>query len=272
MLKDTPCSMKVFDVLRQMNAVRQIEAADLMIGQHNFTLMFARATRAATPHSQLVAAKKMTGAAASTPPGQQNARMERELTALQTRVKSVEETYGIDNLHLTVARGYVAKLLATLASPGGFRITAKNILGSFRKSLRSILSRRPWTRKVPYGAETWPTGITKCSRLVRPGSHNVQREHLIAASRYAPFPAEQFAGGGVCCPWGGAHSTAATVFTGQAAYQLAPALLAPAPTVPMVVVILDLLNCYNRVGELELGGCVVYGLRSTRFKNPASVG
>lgn len=24
-----------------------------------------------------------------------------------------------------------------------------------------------------------------------------QREHLIAASRYAPFPAEQFAGGGV---------------------------------------------------------------------------
>ncbi|MGH0297882.1 plasmid partitioning protein RepB C-terminal domain-containing protein [Sinorhizobium meliloti] len=61
MLKDTPCSMKVFDVLRQMNAVRQIEAADLMIGQHNFTLMFARAIRAATPHSQLVAAKKLTG-------------------------------------------------------------------------------------------------------------------------------------------------------------------------------------------------------------------
>jgi hypothetical protein len=57
-------------------------------------------------------AKKMTGAAASTPSGQQIARMERELAALQTQVKSVEETYGIDNLHLTVARGYVAKLLA----------------------------------------------------------------------------------------------------------------------------------------------------------------
>jgi hypothetical protein len=54
----------------------------------------------------------MTGAAASTPSGQQIARMERELAALQTQVKSVEETYGIDNLHLTVARGYVAKLLA----------------------------------------------------------------------------------------------------------------------------------------------------------------
>ena len=27
-----------------------------------------------------------------------------------------------------------------------------------------------------------------------------QREHLIAASRYAPFPAEQFAGGGCAAP------------------------------------------------------------------------
>ncbi|ANH04011.1 plasmid partitioning protein RepB C-terminal domain-containing protein [Shinella sp. HZN7] len=112
MLKDTPCSMKVFDILRQMSAVRQIEASDLMIGQNNFSIMFARAIRAATPDNQLVAAKKGKGAAVPTPSGQQMARMERELAALQTQVESVEETYGIDNLHLTVARGYIAKLLA----------------------------------------------------------------------------------------------------------------------------------------------------------------
>ncbi|WP_272950636.1 plasmid partitioning protein RepB C-terminal domain-containing protein, partial [Sinorhizobium meliloti] len=131
--RHTPCSMKVFDVLRQMNAVRQIEAADLMIGQHNFTLMFARAIRAATPHSQLVAAKKMTGAAASTPPGQQIARMERELAALQTQVKSVEETYGIDNLHLTVARGYVAKLLANTRITRWLSYHRQEYLGEFQK-------------------------------------------------------------------------------------------------------------------------------------------
>ncbi|WP_256375707.1 plasmid partitioning protein RepB C-terminal domain-containing protein [Chelativorans sp. J32] len=68
--------------------------------------------RAATPDNQLAAAKKGKGAATPTPSGQQIARMERELAALQTQVKSVEETYGIDNLHLTVARGYIAKLLA----------------------------------------------------------------------------------------------------------------------------------------------------------------
>ena len=112
MLKDTPCSMKVFDILRQMTSVRQIEAADLMIGQNNFTVMFARALRAATSENQLAATKRGKGGGKPTPSGQQIARMERELAALQTQVKSVEETYGIDNLHLTVARGYVAKLLA----------------------------------------------------------------------------------------------------------------------------------------------------------------
>jgi hypothetical protein len=38
--------------------------------------------------------------------------MERELINLQSQVKSVEDSYGVDNLHLTVAKGYVAKLLA----------------------------------------------------------------------------------------------------------------------------------------------------------------
>ncbi len=112
-LKDTNCSMKVFDLLRRMTAFRQIEAADLMIGQNNFSVMFARALLAATPDEQLVPVSKKAGKAdAAGPTSQQITRMERELAALQTQVKSVEESYGIDNLHLTFARGYLAKLLA----------------------------------------------------------------------------------------------------------------------------------------------------------------
>lgn len=38
--------------------------------------------------------------------------MERELSALQAQVKSFDESFGVDNLHLTVARGYVRNLLA----------------------------------------------------------------------------------------------------------------------------------------------------------------
>lgn len=39
------------------------------------------------------------------------ARMERELASLQMQVKSVEDRYGVDNLHLTVARAYIRTLL-----------------------------------------------------------------------------------------------------------------------------------------------------------------
>ena len=133
MLKDTPCSMKVFDILRQMSAVRQIEAADLMIGQNNFSIMFARAIRAATPENQLVAARKGRGAGIPTPSGQQIARMERELAALQTQVKSVDETYGVDNLHLTVARGYIAKLLANSRIVRWLTNHQQDYLGEFQK-------------------------------------------------------------------------------------------------------------------------------------------
>lgn len=133
MLKDTPCSMKVFDILRQMSPMRQIESADLMIGQNNFTVMFARALRAATPENQLATAKKGKGGGKLTPSGQQIARMERELAALQTQVKSVEETYGIDNLHLTVARGYIAKLLANNRVVRWLALHQQDYLAEFQK-------------------------------------------------------------------------------------------------------------------------------------------
>ncbi len=133
MLKDTPCSMKVFDILRQMTSVRQIEAADLMIGQNNFTVMFARALRAATSENQLATTRKGKGGGKPTPSGQQIARMERELAALQTQVKSVEETYGIDNLHLTVARGYIAKLLANSRVVRWLAAHQQDYLGELQK-------------------------------------------------------------------------------------------------------------------------------------------
>lgn len=116
MLKDTTCSMKVFDILRRMSTMRQIEAADLMIGQNNYSVMFARALLAATPDDQLIKQRRSgNNASAPSPNSQQIARMERELAALQTQIKSVEDSYGIDNLHLTVAKGYLAKLLSNPA-------------------------------------------------------------------------------------------------------------------------------------------------------------
>ena len=112
-LKAANCSINVFDNLRRMSSIRQIEAAELMVGQNNFTVVFAQALLAATSDDQLVKRRTRTAKdeAANGPSSQQMARMERELAALQMQIKTVEDSYGIDNLHLTVAKGYVGKLV-----------------------------------------------------------------------------------------------------------------------------------------------------------------
>lgn len=108
-LQDAPCPAAVFDIIRRMAPVRQVEAADLMTGQKNFTTKFAKAILAATPDAMLVDPRRRKPDRRIS--AEQIDRMERELARLQLQVKSVEETYGIDNLQLTVARGYVRKLL-----------------------------------------------------------------------------------------------------------------------------------------------------------------
>lgn len=134
MLKETTCSMKVFDILRRMSPMRQIKAADLMVGQNNFTIMFARALLAATPESQLVTpAANARKRIASGPTSEQISRMERELAALQTQVKSVEDSYGVDNLHLTVARGYIGKLLGNARIVRWLSSHQQEYLGEFQR-------------------------------------------------------------------------------------------------------------------------------------------
>lgn len=108
-LADKPCPMVVFDVLKRMKPFRQMEAAELMVGQKNYSSPFIRAILAATPPDQLVATHGKSKEADIS--RQQIARLERELEGAQRRTKYVEETYGEDNLQLTIAKTYLAKLL-----------------------------------------------------------------------------------------------------------------------------------------------------------------
>lgn len=108
-LQDAQCPAAVCDILRRMAPVRQVEAADLLVGQKTFTTKFATAILAATPDAMLVDPRKRKPERKIS--AEQMGRMEREIARLQLQVSMVEETYGIDNLHLTVARGYVRKLL-----------------------------------------------------------------------------------------------------------------------------------------------------------------
>jgi hypothetical protein len=110
LLKDKICPMAVFDVLRKMKPIRQIEAAELLINANNYSISYATAILAGTPQAQLVNSttpKRMKGMTAEA-----LARMEGELSRLQQSITSIQDTYGQDHLHLTVVKGYLAKLVS----------------------------------------------------------------------------------------------------------------------------------------------------------------
>lgn len=115
LLRDAPCPLAVFDILRKMAPLRQREAAELMLGHSNFGRPFVMALLAATSDDQIVKGRRRGRRVSETTEvtREQVARLERELASLQVQVKAVEETYGIDNLHLTVAKAYLAKLLSS---------------------------------------------------------------------------------------------------------------------------------------------------------------
>jgi hypothetical protein len=109
LLKDKICPMAVFDVLRKMSPLRQVEAAEFLINANNFSVSYASAILASTPQAQLASAqtpKRLKGMTAEA-----IARMERELSRLQEAISSIQDSYGQDHLHLTVVKGYLRKLI-----------------------------------------------------------------------------------------------------------------------------------------------------------------
>jgi ParB-like chromosome segregation protein Spo0J len=110
LLEDKHCPLVTFELLKQMKPIRQIEAAELMVGQGNYTAGFARAILAATPDDQRSPSRKQAAEAGAVS-REQIARLERELATIQQRTRCVEENYGADNLTLTVTKTYLAKIL-----------------------------------------------------------------------------------------------------------------------------------------------------------------
>lgn len=131
-LKDTSTPMAVFDILRRMGPLRQAEAAELMAGQNNYSVQFAKALLAATPDAALVVPRRKPPKRDGQISTEQMAKMERELASLQIQVKSFEETYGVDTLHLTVARGYIRRLLGNPKVVSWLGQHREEYLGEFR--------------------------------------------------------------------------------------------------------------------------------------------
>jgi hypothetical protein len=110
LLADKNCPGTTFSAIKLMKPIRQLEAAELMCGQGNFSSAFAKAILAATPENQLERPPSTTGKSEDDLTTQL-ARLEKELATLQTNAALTDEQYGIDQLHLTVSATYIASLL-----------------------------------------------------------------------------------------------------------------------------------------------------------------
>lgn len=109
LMKDRICPMAVFEILKRMKPLRQIEATELMIAANNYSVGYATALLAGTPTNELVGEIKPKKVRGVSPEAM--ARMEKELARLQESIADIQDTYGKEHLQLTVVRGYLTKLL-----------------------------------------------------------------------------------------------------------------------------------------------------------------
>jgi len=109
-LLDKHVSPKVFFILRKMKPVRQIEASEHMVAGGTYTLPFAKALLAVTKPEMLessgVSSKKLQATSTAA-----RSMLQDENEFLLRDLKTVEESYGTDVLTLTVACGYLDRLL-----------------------------------------------------------------------------------------------------------------------------------------------------------------
>lgn len=118
MLKNRMVSQSVFQTLRKMKPIRQIETAEMMISANCFTARYAEMVLVATRPELLVSAKKKTNGEAS---AEDIARMEREMEKLYHDYRLVEDTLGETMLVLVVTKGYIAKLMRNAAIAAYFK-------------------------------------------------------------------------------------------------------------------------------------------------------
>jgi hypothetical protein len=109
LLKTRQVTADGFKILKKMTGYRQIEAAELMITAHNYSVSFAKAILAATKAEDLIQPTKqhVNGFAR-----EQFAGMEEEMTALQNDLSSIKNTYANDTLTLSISIKYLTSMLA----------------------------------------------------------------------------------------------------------------------------------------------------------------
>ena len=109
LLKDKQMTADAIRLLRKVTGLRQIEIAELMVSANNFTKAYAEALVLGTSQDQMVSPQERKKKAGMT--AEEVARMEREMESLEQDFKAIETNYTENMMSLTLARGYIKRLL-----------------------------------------------------------------------------------------------------------------------------------------------------------------
>jgi len=131
LLKDKPVSPKAIWLLRKVTGLRQIEIAELMVSANNFTKGYAEALVLGTSRDELVNPEEPKRKNGMT--REEIAKMELEMETIEQDLKAVEDAYGENMLNLTLARGYIKRLLENAKG-------VKYLTGNYREILSEFSS------------------------------------------------------------------------------------------------------------------------------------
>jgi ParB-like chromosome segregation protein Spo0J len=113
LLRNRPVTPDAIREIRRATPMRQIEMAELMIAQHNFSVSYAKCLIAATARKDLLDQSSPKQVKGLTP--EDVARIEREMQPLESDFRRIEKAHGQNLLNLVVAVGYVKRLLNNAA-------------------------------------------------------------------------------------------------------------------------------------------------------------
>lgn len=129
LLQEKHVPINTIGQLTKMKPIRQIEAVGLMIVMNKFTVGYAQSLVAATPDAMLVSSKRRFGGLSE----ERIAMMEQEAATLDRDVKTIEQDYGVDNLDLVLAVGYVSRIIGNARIVRHLAQFHPDILSEFQK-------------------------------------------------------------------------------------------------------------------------------------------
>jgi hypothetical protein len=100
------CPAKVFEILKKMVPLRQMEVVEIMVDQDNYSVQHANALLRMTPANQLVAKAKEN---AGRPPRTES--IARQIAALQAHNRNLEDKYAADGGHWSTIELFLNELL-----------------------------------------------------------------------------------------------------------------------------------------------------------------